>query len=57
MLFPRIPITQDHGSLNHILKFPDVSRPVIALEELRRLLINPTNRFAGLNSISFDEIL
>src|SRR5580692_1781163 len=53
----RIGITQDDGALNHILKFPDVSRPVITLEELRRFFINPANRFARLGSISFDEIL
>lgn len=52
-----IGITQDHGALNHVLKLPDVSRPVISLEELRRSLIDPTNGFAYLGTVSCDEIL
>jgi hypothetical protein len=52
-----IHIGQDHGSLHYVLKFPDVPWPVIALEELRGMLIDPTNRFAHLRGISGDEIL
>jgi hypothetical protein len=50
-------IAKDDCPLNHVLKFPDISRPVTCLEELCRPLLHPSKPFESSCGIAFDEIL
>ncbi len=50
-------VAKDHGSFDDILKFPDIARPVMALQKLRCPLFYPSNSPALFSSVALDEIL
>ena len=52
----RVSITQDHGTLNDVLQFADVSWPIVGLEKLQRLLLDMADPLAGSPGISFDQV-
>src|SRR6267378_1163238 len=52
----RVAITEDYGTLNHILQFADVAWPRISSEELQRFLADTANLFSRLLGIALHEI-
>ena len=53
----RFSFAQDHGTLDYVLQFADVTWPIVGLEKIQRLLLymaDPLSRSLG---ISFDQIL
>src|ERR1700722_7122805 len=48
---------QDHATLDYVLQFADVARPVVGLEKIQRSLFYMANPFSGSLGISFNQIL
>src|ERR1700727_2593318 len=47
---------QDHRSLNDVLEFADIARPIVCFEEVERMFINAFECLACLMCISMEEI-
>src|SRR5258707_7944353 len=50
------PITQDHGALDYILQFANVTRPVVILEQIQRSLIDVLDFLASRLRVTIDEV-
>src|SRR5580692_6751103 len=47
----------NNRALNHVLQFPDVSRPWVGLQQLQRLLVDQADMLARLGGVALHEIL
>ena len=52
-----IVVTQDHRTLDDVLQFPDVARPVVSLKQRQGRRTDRPNAFPGGGRIPLDEIL
>src|SRR5262249_13111201 len=52
-----VPVTEDHGALDHVLKLPDVARPGIRFEQRRGLRARSSEPPSGSRRESIDEVL
>ncbi len=52
----RLAIAQHHGALDHVLQFPHVPGPVVALKQLKRLLLDVAEALTGTSGVALDQI-
>src|ERR1700736_122145 len=47
-----LPFTKHHGAFDDVLQFPNVTGPVIALEQIERVLAHTSNSLTGLLGVA-----
>src|SRR4029077_11710513 len=50
-------IAQDHGTLDHVLQFADVSWPIVGLENVEGFLLDMTDCLSRPSRVSFHQVL
>src|SRR6266478_3861505 len=53
----RVAVAKDHGPLDDVLELANVSRPMIGLEQLQRVLVDSADVLLGLLRIALHEVL
>jgi hypothetical protein len=53
----RIAITQNDGSLDHVLKLANIARPTVCLKQLKRLARSISELLARFLRVAGDQIL
>ena len=53
----RLPVAQNHRTLDYILQLAHVARPVIGLEQVQGALVDMSNAFASSFGVAIDQIL
>ena len=49
-------IAEDYSSLDHVLQFANIARPILGLKQFQRPLLNTLDFLAGFARVSFGEV-